>query len=197
MKPLKIISLGVIGLRESKKRANTFKWLRISRILFCCRKPTFTVIETLTLSQRSEGGGGHFWSFSTCQSRGGGGGILFSESFQGKIYQNSTRTDHEGRSLSVTVEINDTTVQVCNVYCPNDATELSEFLDSLPSYIKGGTSPPITGGDWNCVENPQMDKFGGNPHMGAASLASLRFFSQAYGLVDVFRKHNPTTRSFM
>ena len=42
-----------------------------------------------------------------------------------------------------------------------------------------------------------MDKFAGNPHRGTAGLASLRFLSQTYGLVDVFRKHNPTARSFI
>ena len=93
--------------------------------------------------------------------------------------------------------INDTTVQVCNVYFPIDGTELYDFLDNLPTYVKGGTPPSLTIlGDWNCVENPQMDKFGGNPHRGTAGLASLRFLSQTYGLVDVFQKNNPTTRSF-
>ena len=104
-------------------------------------------------------------------------------------------TDHDGRILSVKVEMNDTTVQVCNVYCPTDGTERFDFLDNLPTYIKGDTHL-IIGNDWNCVENPQMEKFGGNPHRGTAGLASLRFLSQTYGLVDVFRKHNPTARSF-
>ena len=54
----------------------------------------------------------------------------------------------------------------------------------------------MIGGDWNCVENPQMDKFGGNPHRGNAGLASLCFLLQTYGLVGVFGKHNPTARFF-
>ena len=147
-------------------------------MLFCCRKLTFTVSETLTLSQKSGG------------SARQGIGILFSQPFQGKIDQNSISTDHEGRILSVTAEINNTTVQ-----CPNGGTERSKFVENLPSYIKGGITLMI-GGDWNCVENPQMDKFGGNPHRGNAGLASLCFLLQTYGLVGVFGKHNPTARFF-
>ena len=129
--------------------------------IFYCKRDT----DIITKEWR----GRHFWSFGTCQSQGVG--ILFSESFQCRIDQNSTHTDREGRILSVSVEINYTAVQVCNIYCPDNATEHSEFLDNLPSYIKGGA--PYNRGDWNCVENPQMDKFGGNPHRCTAGLFPL------------------------
>ena len=93
------------------------------------------------------------------------------------------------------VEITDTTFEVCNVYCPTHNTEHTEFLDNLPLYIKGST-PLIIGGDWNCVENPQMDKFGGNPCTGTSGLASLQFLMQNYDLVNVFRKHNSLAQSY-
>ena len=123
-------------------------------------------------------------------------GILSSQSFQGQIDQNQIITDHEGRILLVTVETNDTTFQLCNIYCPTDDTGRSKFLDNLPTYIKGSIHL-IVGGDWNCVENPQMDKFGGNPHRGHCRFGTSLFpCLQTYGLVDVFRKHNLTVQSY-
>ena len=193
MKPLKIISLNVRGLRESKKRTNIFEWLRMNKYDIILLQETYIHCKQDTETITREWGGRHHWSFGDFKSRGVG--ILFSESFRGKIDLNSISTDQEGRIISVMVEINDITSQVCNVYCPTHSSERSEFLDKLPSYIKGNI-PLITGGDWNCMENPQMDKFGGNPCTGTSDLASLRFLTQTYDLVDVVRKHNPLARSY-
>ena len=155
--PLKIISLNVRGLHESKKRSNIFIWFRMNKYDIIQLQETYIYCKQDTETITRECGGRHLWSFGDFKSRGVG--ILFPESFKGKIDLNSTSTDQEGRILSVMVEINDTTFQVCNVYCPTHSSERSEFLDKLLSYIKGNI-PLITGGDWNCVENPKMDKFG-------------------------------------
>ena len=79
----------------------------------------------------------HFWSYGNCHSQGVGS--LFAESFQGMIGQSLILNDREDRILSITVEVNDTTVQACNVYCLTDTTERSKFLDNLPGTSKGCT----------------------------------------------------------
>ena len=105
-------------------------------ISFCYRKSVIYCKRDTGIIA-NERRGPDFWSYGNCHSQGVG--ILFAESFQGEIDQSLIRTDHEGRILSVRMEINHTTVQVCNVYCLTDATEHPEFLNNLLAYIKGGT----------------------------------------------------------
>ena len=80
--------------------------------------------------------------------------------FSGTIDEARVCSDHEGRILQIPINIDDSDIQLLNVYAPNLPKEHRNVFDNLPEYIKGHT-PFIMGGDWNCIENILLDKFGG------------------------------------
>ena len=57
-----------------------------------------------------------------------------------------------------------------------------------------GHTPVIMGGDWNCVENTLLDKFGRGRMSDASALASLQELLSNNNTVDIFRKLHPNDR---
>jgi exonuclease III len=60
-----------------------------------------------------------------------------------------------------------------NVYCPNHHAERKVFLENLLTRVKQDNYV-ILGGDFNCVENPILDKTGGRDRNGASSRPVLQ-----------------------
>ena len=71
--------------------------------------------------------------------------------------------------------------------------EHRKFFDSLPEYIKGHT-PLIIGGDWNCIKNTLLDKFGGDRVLDTGALASLQELLHNNSAVDIYHKLHPNNR---
>ena len=82
-----------------------------------------------------------------------------------------------GRAISAHVRWNKTEIWILNVYAPADTgTNRSSFFSTLPN-------PPIDtlpfiGGDFNCLENPSLDKIGGNNSAGTLGILDLNIYGQ-------------------
>ena len=136
--------------------------------------------------------GRHYWAYGSYHSSGVG--VLFSPNFPGTIEEPQICSDYEGRILYVPIKLEDSNIRLLNVYAPNIPKERKNFFDSLPEYIKGHT-PFVLGGDWNCVENILLDKFGGDRVSDLSALTSLRELLRGKKAVNIHQKLHPNDRS--
>ena len=166
----------------------------------CCNAQNFEVIflqETHIYQQKdieiinNEWQGRHYWAYSSYHSAGVG--VLFSPRFTGTIDEACIRSDHEGRILQIPINIDDSDIQLLNVYAPNVPKERRNFFDILPEYIKCHT-PSIMGGDWNCIENILLDKFGGDRVSDPSARASLQELLRGMKAAVIYRTLNPNDR---
>ena len=134
MKSIKVVSLNVMGLRDNKKRRNIFQWLIAQNY------DTIFLQETHIYQQRdidiinNEWQGRHYWAYDSYHCAGVG--VLFSSKFPGTIDEAHICSDYEGCILQVPINIEDSDIQLSNVYAPNIPKEHRNFFDSLPEYIK-------------------------------------------------------------
>ena len=52
----------------------------------------------------------------------------------------------------------------------------------------------IIGGDWNFVQEVNLDTVGGNPSLKLLSIAEFLKIKSKFDLCDIFRIRNPTTK---
>lgn len=155
-------------------------------------------LQELHISSRQEAklwteewGGKAFWSFGTSDSCGTG--ILFKPNLDFKL--KNYKTDHNGRLVVVDVSISGVDVSFICVYAPNNINDRKLFLNNLLQYLVGNKYV-ILGGDFNCVENTDLDKCGGNINSGHHGGETLVSFKQDFALVDPFRQKYPHLKEF-
>ena len=81
------------------------------------------------------------------------------------------------------------------VYAPNDPRGRSEFFSDLWRRAFPGI-PLFLGGDFNCIENLELDKAGGDALAGDKGSAELKHFVDSVSLCDVFRVQFPQRKLF-
>ena len=54
----------------------------------------------------------------------------------------------------------------------------------------------MIGGDFNCIENPALDKQGGNPTPRQYALRTLHNLTSQFALTDIWRLRNPHKSEF-
>jgi hypothetical protein len=86
-------------------------------------------------------------------------GVIISKKFGGKVVR--FRRDLDGRIIAVDLEVGQQKIRVVNVYAPNNVADQKEFFKNLDLWCVGAHTL-VLGGDFNCVEDPQKDRFGFN-----------------------------------
>ncbi len=184
-------SINVNGLRTKNKRDKILNWLLLQNFDVCFLQETHFSAKVDIETFGKEWFGSCFHSLGTNYSCGVS--ILFKK----KIPSENLKVVHDssGRFLSVIYDLNDTAVQFCNVYAPNNVSERAEFFESLSPLIKRGIST-VLGGDFNCVEDIFLDKSGGDTVLGASAINSLQDLIQSHCLFDIFRHLHPSSKVF-
>ena len=189
-----ILSINVHGLRDIEKRANIVSWLSQQQqdIIFLqetylCQQQDFDTFNTLWA------GPTFFFFFSPGGNHSCGVAILLKSSFQGAI--SSSSIDTNGRLVKVNLTINNSILQLINIYAPCQVGERADFFSSLPGYVRAGV-PTIVGGDFNSVEDMYLDKSGGDHQPGRSAVNALVSFTSAFDLSDIFRSIHPSARQF-
>lgn len=131
-----------------------------------------------------------FFSFGGRHSRGVG--ILFRVGLDIKI--DKYHFDSVGRLLVLGILYNNIKYKLVNVYAPNRESDRKEFITSLGQFLTGN-SFLILGGDFNFVENTDLDKVGGNLQRGSVGMEEMSALKRDYNLVDLFRTRNPAVRA--
>ncbi|KAI8484945.1 hypothetical protein Bbelb_373520 [Branchiostoma belcheri] len=102
---------------------------------------------------------------------------------------------HEKRIVCAVLANGTQTLRVCNVYAPNVPANRKSFFRDLNKYLST-VEPTILCGDFNCVENPSIDKRGGSQSLGAGGSRALKNLCSQYDLVDSWRLANPQKQAF-
>ena len=106
--------------------------------------------------------GKSFFSFGSNHSYGVG--ILFSAHL-GVINFDAVQRDNDGRRVIVDFTLNCGHYRLINVYRPNHAPTRKAFIASLATWVVTSCRL-IVGGDFSFIENPSLDKQGGNITQG-------------------------------
>ena len=100
-----------------------------------------------------------------------------------------------GRLINVKLSLHDWKFQIMCVYAPNDPKGRSEFFSDLWRHTFPGI-PLFLGGDFNCIENLELDKAGGDARAGDKGSAELKDFVDSVSLSGVFRVKFPQIKLF-
>ena len=89
--------------------------------------------------------------------------------------------------MKVKAQYENVTVVFINVYAPTNGLDRLTVLDVLCDTIKNCSSEEylFLGGDFNCTENPKLDRNHQEPH--PASSCRFRQLTEAHELTDVWR----------
>ena len=119
--------------------------------------------------------------------------ILFHSRLDYSVKQ--TRSDNDGRILNVVLELDGRTLNIINIYAPQTDSERRTFFSCLDGFISEEFDN-IIGGDYNCIVNARLDKFGGNPNARNSAATTLNGMCMRYNLSDVWRKRHKDIRCF-
>ncbi len=182
-------SINVHGLRDLRKRNNILSWLNLQNFdVIFLQETHFTKPDDVAFLNQ-EWSGSSFHSFGSIHSCG------VSILFKNKTDEYSVSRDLSGRFISVRSSFGQSEIEFCNIYAPNIVSDRADFFNSLISSIKGGY-PTVLGGDFNCIEDIFLDKFGGDNDLGSSDLDALGNLLLSFDVIDVFRHLHPSTRRF-
>lgn len=129
-----------------------------------------------------------FWSFGT--NKIAGTSICISKSLN--IDCQKFDVDLDGRIVCLDMILDGSPFRLINIYAPNESKNRIAFFHSLTKYLVCNRYI-IFGGDFNCVSNTKIDKFGRDISYAHGHLGSkdLNILVSEFQLQDIFRKNNP------
>jgi exonuclease III len=201
LKTLTFLSLNVRGLNNSKKRKRVFQSLKYTKGDVFFLQETFITSDKKKTECAIDWDGHSEWHLSN-KSNSRGAAILFKSGLNVKIL--GVATDLEGRyllvdcSLGYNVSITKNQYRLLNVYLPNIASQREAFLKSIQCFINSPLHLVI-GGDFNFVEDINLDKINGSnqrDHVDNGSRRTINKIKNDGDLVDVFRTMHPTLSEF-
>ena len=108
--------------------------------------------------------------------------------------------DTNGRFIICVLTINDILYTISNIYAPDKEKEQVDFFNELKSAFvvqnMDVSDKLILGGDWNVIQNVQLDKLGGNDELKVRSLDMINNLKMQYDLQDIWRIFYPTNKRF-
>jgi exonuclease III len=143
--------------------------------------------EEMAQRCRSEWDGTSFWCLGTQHSCGVA--ILFNKKLD--LTVNSTFCHPNGRLIHIDCTIGGQAYSFINIYAHNESKPRNEFLIYVNSLLLNCIGIIILGGDFNCVEDPNLDKTNKARRTRVDSLAELTNLSNDNHLIDPYRYLNP------
>lgn len=188
---VKVITLNVNGMAERPKRTMIFDFLRQYKADLYLLQETHNAGIQDEQNWTREWGGPAVWSSGSHHSRG----VALLVNPKSNCNINRTLNDIDGRVIAAQIEVMGTELNIINVYAPTVGHERKVFYDNIWSY-KTGDHNLIIAGDFNCVEDIDKDKLGGNPSSGTTGVNELQQFLTAHELVDAWRKTHSNDRIY-
>lgn len=187
----KIGTLNINGARDDSKRAAFFKLMELKKIDVVLLQETHSTEENENDWKRGYNGEVILSHKSSCS---GGVGIVFSRSFLPFSYE--VEEIIKGCLLKVKAQYENITVVFINIYAPTNRMNRLAVLDILSDTIKNCSSEEhlFLGGDFNCTENPKLDRNHQEPH--PASSQRLKQTTETHELTDVWRFLNKSHRQY-
>ena len=187
-------SLNVRGIANEKKRQTIFQWVKQNYEGVTLLQETHS-LEKYEKQWKAEWGSDIIFSHGSYNSCGVA--ILLDSKFDYKI--KDVQRDKNGRLLIVTIDINDETYVLINVYAPtkNHPNEQNIFFSILNRELsKYAGSNIIIGGDFNVCMNPEIDKMGGKKDKISSTQKQLYSMLETHDIIDAWRVLNENEKRF-
>ena len=195
MYDLVIGSLNVRGINDNIKRNAIFQWTRSKKFDIFFLQECYCSAE-IEESWENEWGGKIKYSHGTKHSKGVM--ILFSKNLDYTILEE--KIDQEGRYIILKLKINEEVFWCFNIYAPTVNKDKHTFFRTLSKVVNELDIPEtenvIAGGDWNSIQNSQLDKVGGRETIKSTVVNSMQEFITSVNLIDIWRLQNPDTRRY-
>ena len=156
---LSVLSLNINGLSKDKKRSKLFEKLINKNIDIILLQKTHSTKKT-TNTWEKEWLGKLFWNSGKI-TKSSGAAILLKQNLNIEI--NTTLKDEERTILPLNFTFEKQNFQIINIYVPTKNSEKPKFYKHLKQYINIKENV-ILGGNFNMVEDPLLDRQGGNPN---------------------------------
>ena len=188
---LNIASYNVRGFRNREKRLKVSKLMSLENVdvLFLQETHCVNIKEGKLWEQDFKAKA--FWSFGEKNSVGVG--ILVNELLHYSV--SNINFDFAGRYLVLDLEINSVDFRFINVYLPNIVSQRKSFLNIISPFLVTKRKV-ILGGDFNFVENSDLDKSGGNSSLGCFGCKEMEILKKDFDLIDIFRKKFPYKKEY-
>lgn len=178
------------GLNHPVKRSKVFSRLHKLGTGIAFLTETHLIDRGHTLLRR---GGFNQIFHSTFNTKCRGSAILIHRNVQ--FLQSKVISDRDGRYVIVQGHLYNTPVVLACIYAPNwDNSEF--FRDLFALFPDLNSHSLVLGGDVNCVLDPTLDRSRATPGTLSKSAETIISFMQAYGIMDVWRHRNPTSRQY-
>ena len=191
MNRLKIATFNVDGINDHQKRHEIFKSLNdLSYDIILLQETHITT----KLQDRCNTEWVHpaVWNPGASTNTGGTAILLGNPDIQ---IVNEKR-DNNGRILTVKIKVNNTPIQIVNIYGPTVPAQREAFFSTIQNYMFDDTLT-IMGGDFNMVEDPTLDRTPKSTHyyhtQGSKALSQLK---QKFDINDNWRTQNPNTKQY-
>lgn len=185
-----IVSINAQGLRSIDRRQAAFNFIKRHKYDLILLQETHWTSDLHTLIQ-NEWDGEIIFNDGTDNSCGVA--ILIHQRLCCHAQQISR--DAHGRTLRITLSLDDRTINLINIYSPSSDSERRLFYNELESFISSDHEN-IIGGDFNSITDPRLDKLGGNPAARQYATTVISTINARYNLSDVWRNRNKTVRQF-
>ena len=155
---LKIASFNVNGLLNPTKRKAIFDYLTtIPATIVLLQETHSTVQFEQAWAKEWKFGQSIFHSFHENKHQSGVAILVNSK----QIHMEKVSNDLNGRILHFKIFYNSEILNITSIYAPSgksNRTQNHRFFENVYPYIPLH-HPTILAGDFNCVENPQLDKY--------------------------------------
>ena len=131
-------------------------------------------------------GGQCAWSPSS--NRSAGVAVLIHPNSAAKLVD--SKTDLAGRVVTAIIDFHGQCFLIINVYGPNNHREREIFFDNLWRF-KYPNLESIVVGDFNCVPDIAIDKWGGDDSFGDRAVTQLHSSTESLDLEHFYRISNP------
>lgn len=184
------VSWNVKSLNHPVKRKKVFTHLKQLNIDIAFLQETH--LRTIDHSRLKGGWAGQMYH-SNFHSKARGTAILIDKNTP--FTMTSVEADPAGRFIIVVGQLYAFPVILANVYAPNwdNPMFFSNFFSRLPNMTSHHL---ILGGDMNCALSPVLDRSSPKKTSLSKSAKSIRLFLKSYGVADVWRFRNPTSREY-
>ena len=186
-----LASLNAQGLRSSDRREVTFQFFNRKKFDITCLQETHWTSD-LQMTIKRQWKGDSYFAHGTANARGVSA-VLIHPRLHHIVKQ--VRSDNEGCIVNILLDIDDHILNIVNVYAPNKDCELGVFFTDLNRFLTS-SHENIMAGDFNCIVDAKLDKFGGDPNPRHSAIVYLNTLISRFGLCDIWRRRHKDGRNF-